>query len=121
MMGANVLISSTGTARFRGLRGDVCKQTVLSLERKGWVEDIADLIWCGSEYQITDAGREVIGEYVSPLVKKELKRAIAIMDEKGESTAGGDSRMLWWREWDTVRQCLVDALELLEGRHERVG
>lgn len=43
-----------------------------------------------------------------------LKEALAIMDEKGRRSHLGDSIMLWDKDWQTLRQRIYCALELIE-------
>ena len=117
MVDTNVMVGCSGEAFFTESSGDVRKQTMVALEKKGLVEAVGTA-WPGFEcYSITDAGREAVGVNTPSLarrVRKELVFAISIMDESGKLNAEGNSRMLWEREWDTVRQCLFDAIELLE-------
>ncbi len=87
MLEANVMITSSGGAFFRELDDGesvdgVRKQTILALEDKGLVEDIATR-WGRNEYRITDAGREVAGGVPSSVVKlvREAMEHVAIIQE----------------------------------------
>lgn len=47
-------------------------------------------------------------------IKWMLTEALAIMDEKGKRDAMGTSRMLWDKDWQTLRQRIYCAFELAE-------
>jgi hypothetical protein len=51
-------------------------------------------------------------------IEELIHESISIMDEKGRSAPGGNSRLLWNKEWDRLRENLFYSLEII--RKEKV-
>lgn len=45
------------------------------------------------------------------VVKPNLCDALTIMDEKGKRNAENNSRMLWFKDWDHLRELLLEAYD----------
>ena len=74
MLETNVMTLTHSGTFFRGEPGvkNVRIQTIHVLENKGLVKDISDPAWRwrGSEYEITDKGREAVGLNMSSMARR---------------------------------------------------
>ncbi len=132
MVGTNVMILGTGGAYFRGEQSgtNVREQTIRALVKKGMVKRLKT-DWCGTEYQITDKGREAAGELVDfALIRRLVKDAldkVGIIQEIAERTymvcTVVDIPTIREKADEVLRNLLtVDVILSGEGsRHENTG